>query len=60
MGRTYPVAEMNQKILARMPRGNWFVKVKALKERDVSKLPTKDMFVSLRAHEFDLERMNKH
>lgn len=60
LGRTYPVAEMNAKILARMPGGECFVKVTILKERGLSKLPTKDVFAAVRAHEFDLARTNEH
>lgn len=37
-GRDYPVAELN----AKMSREDWFVKVAALKERDLSKLLTRD------------------
>lgn len=43
LGRTYLIAEMNAKILARMPQGDWFMKVIALKERDLSK----DIYLSL-------------
>lgn len=55
LGRDYLVAELN----AKMPREDWFVKVTTLEERHCSKFPTKDVFDSLRAHEFDFNRMKE-
>lgn len=50
---------MNAKILVRMPRGDWFIKVMALKEKGPIKGSKKDIFASLRAHEFDLTWKNE-
>lgn len=60
LGRTYPTVMLYAKILARIPREDWFVKVTVLKERDLSKLPNKEVYASLRVHEFNLAQTNKH
>lgn len=60
LGKRYSVAEMNVKILAKMPRDDWFMKVTALKERDLSSMIVKDVFSSLQAYEFYLARMIEH
>lgn len=57
LGRSFPVAKLNTKILVRMPKDDWFMKVTSLKERDLSTFPIKDVFASLQAREFDLARI---
>ena len=55
LGKKYPAAEMNSKILSSILDDCWETKVTMLKDRDLSKLSTKLLFDSLKSHECDME-----
>ncbi len=55
LGKKYPAAEMNSKILSSILEDCWEMKVTMLKDRDLSKLSTKLLFDSLNSHKCDME-----